>query len=135
MTKKSKSYAKHDNRPGFVPEQDHHFTVNYLPIIEGFTAHAEKRRPDLRADQWVEVIHRNGERSRGPVETFAWDIYKCHPNDREDYYQFKHLRIGSRKNAFDFIDLEVTHFRTTETPSAEWLQGDPWPFEELERAA
>lgn len=122
-------YSKYQ-RDGFVPEQDGHFTVNYLPIIKGFVCHDVKKRPTLSGDQWVEVIHRNGERSRGPVETFAWGIHPCHPNDREDYHH-----IGHRKPVHEILDLEITHYRTTATPPDNWLQGDPWPFFEDERVA
>lgn len=130
----SKSYAKF-KKEGHVPEQDGHFTVTFLPLIEGFECHDVKKRPALADDQWVEVIHRNGDRSRGPVETYAWGLYRCHPNDREDYHQFSHSKRGARKAAFDFLDLEITHYRATQTPPESWLQGEVWPFEELAAAA
>jgi len=131
--RKTINYSKH-RLAGHLPEQDGHFTVTFLPIIEGFSCHDIKKTPALSPEQWVEVIHRNGERSRGPVETFAWAIHPCHPSDRQDY----HLRkvIGSKaKPVFEILDLEITHYRATPTPPENWVQGDEWPFSEDERRA
>jgi hypothetical protein len=129
MTYKRKTidYSQHQ-LAGHVPEQDGHFTVTFLPLIRGFTCHDVKKRPNLDKDQWVEVIHRNGERSRGPVETFAWGIHKCRPNERMDYILRKTIRVS--RPVFEIIDLEITHYRTTPTPPERWVQGDPWPFED-----
>lgn len=129
-TKTSQSYAKHDTRSGFVPEQDGHFTVNYLPIVEGWTAHAVKQPPKLSPEQWVEVIHRNGETHRGPVETFAWRLFRAHWDDREDYRRLRYWGWDhiEHKPAFDHIGMEITHYRTIPTPPDDWVQGMPWPF-------
>lgn len=129
MKRKSVNYSKY-KLDGHMPERDGHFTVTFLPIIPGFICHDIKKRPNLTPDQWVEVIHRNGERSRGPVETYAWGIHPCHPNDREDYHH-----AGHRKPVHEILDLEVTHYRTLQTPPADWSQGDPWPFDEDDRIA
>lgn len=128
--RKTIDYSKHV-LAGHVPEQDGHFTVTFLPVIEGFTCHDVKKRPALKDAQWVEVIHRNGERSRGPVETYAWGIHPCHPNDREDYKQPGHRG----KPVHEILDLEITHYRTIQTPPDWWQQGMAWPFPEDEKVA
>jgi hypothetical protein len=125
---KSSKYAKYDDRPGFVPEEDGHFTVTYLPIIQGFITHSVKRKPDLSDDQWVEVIHRNGDRSKGPVETFAWKNYDCHPNVRMDYILRGVHRDKRELEAYAIIDHEITHYRLLNSPPDNWVQGMPdWP--------
>lgn len=124
MTKKK--YDKF-RKEGFAVEEDGHFTVNYLPIIEGFTAHAVKKFPSIDRSQWVEVIHRNGERDFGPAECFSWGLMKCHPNDREEYHLFATMKHGTRKWAYDFIDLEITHYRLVNEPPASWIAGMPFP--------
>lgn len=119
-----KSYAKHQ-KEGHVPEEDGHFTVNFLPIIKGFICHAVKKTPAINPRQWVEVIHRNGERDYGPAECFAWGLMKCHPNDREDYHQF--AAHGQRKPIFAYLDLEITHYRLVSEPDASWHAGLAFP--------
>lgn len=117
-----KSYAKFQ-KEGFVAEEDNHFTVNYLQIIEGFTCHAVKKAPAIAGSQWVEVIHRNGERDYGPAECFAWGLMHCHPNDREDYHQFAG-RMS--KPIFEYIELEITHYRLVSEQEASWHAGLPF---------
>jgi hypothetical protein len=115
-------------KPGFVVERDSHFCVNYIPVIDGFTAHAVKEMPKLDPSQWVEVIHRNGSRSKGPVETFAWKNYACHPNVRQDYILRGVHRDTRQIEAYDIIDLEITHYRLLTTPPEWWQQDMPdWP--------
>ena len=127
--RKSPDYSKYQ-REGFVPEQDGGWAVRLLEVIDGFVCHEIKKRPDLSDDQWVEVIHRNGERSVGPAETFAWGIYACAQDIR-----FEYGMPGHRSQAHDILDLEITHYRTIQTPPANWVQGQPWPFEEDKVAA
>lgn len=133
-----KRYDKMDREhaePGTVIERDGHFTVNYLPIIDGFVTHARKETPKLAPSQWVEVIRRDGTRERAPVETIAWGLYNCPADIRMDY-MLRHTMGSSRgRDAYDFIDFEVTHYRTIQTPPDDWVQGMDWPFEDAPEAA
>jgi len=113
VSKALKKYEKH-TKPGHVPEQDNHFTVTFLPLIDGFNCHDVKGFPDIPRDTWVEVIYRNGEHDSGLAECFSWDIHNCHPNDREDY-RLLHMGFVRRKAVHDFIDCEITHWRTPST--------------------
>jgi hypothetical protein len=35
----------------------------------------------------------------------------------------------------EILDLEITHYRTVQTPPEGWTQGQPWPFENERIAA
>lgn len=130
MTNLSKKYAKYDTEPGLVPEQDGHFCVNYLPIKEGWETHVVKAPPKLDKDQWVEVIHRNGETDRGPVDCFAWRLFKCRANVRQEYFEWREWGrdVAGHDPKYDHLDMEITHYRAIPTPPDWWVQGMAWPF-------
>lgn len=115
MKTKMKTKTRRVADPGHVAEEDGHFLVNQIKVIDGFNALGVKKMP-VAPSQWVEVIHRNGDRDIGPAECFAWGLASVHANDRADYHLTRKPN-GKHGRAFELLDIEIIHWREISEPS------------------